>query len=157
LRSKEEVREEFKYFYDSFNIQALYKKYTAGDSRAEDNLDNRDRVAKIWVHMTEMNFAPLQRERFIFLLGNRYTGSDKIKIVCRQYNTFHENYIRAHEILREIFWEAKRAPSTNITAIKNPYRREFFKKKFLGRTLEEREAFIKELEEKENEHRMKVD
>lgn len=51
LRNKEEVKEEFKYYYDGFNIQGTYKKYTAGDSRAEDNLDNRERVAKIWVHL----------------------------------------------------------------------------------------------------------
>ena len=104
-----------------------------------------------------MGLAPLQRQRFIFLLGNRYTGSDKIKIVCRQYNTFHENFIRAHETLREIYWESKRAPSINTTAIKNPYRREFFKKKFLGKTFEEREAFLKSFAEQDKEHRLTVD
>ena len=96
--------------------------------------------------MKDMGFAPLQRQRFIFLLGNRYTGSDKVKIVCRQYNTYHENYIRAHEILRELFWEAKRAPAINTTSIKNPYRREFLKKKFLGRTKEERLATLRDFE-----------
>lgn len=109
------------------------------------------------MHLNELSLAPLQRERFIFLLGNRYTGSDKVKIVCRQYNTFHENFIRAHEILRELYWESKRAPDLNSTAIKNPYRREFFKKKFLGRTREERVATLKELEEKDKEHRLAVD
>ena len=83
LRNKEEVKEEFKYYYKGFDIQGYYKKYTAGDSRAEDNLDNRERVAKIWVHLNQMDLAPLQRQRFIFLLGNRFTGSDKVKIVCR--------------------------------------------------------------------------
>ena len=107
--------------------------------------------------MKNMGLAPLQRQRFIYLLGNRYTGSDKVKIVCRQYNTYHENYIRAHEILREIFWEAKRAPSINTTALKNPYRREFFKRKFLGRTREERLAAIHQLEIQDQEHRLEVD
>ena len=104
-----------------------------------------------------MGLAPLQRERFIFLLGNRYTGSDKIKLVCRQYNTFHENYIRVNEILREIYWESKRAPSLNTTALKNPYRREFFKKKFLGRTREDRQAFLASLDAEDKEHRLHVD
>lgn len=45
------MKEEFKYYYNGFDIQGTYKKYTAGDSRAEDNLDNRERVAKIWVHL----------------------------------------------------------------------------------------------------------
>ena len=42
------------------------------------------------------------------------------------------------ETLREIYWESKRAPETNTTSIVNPYRREFLKKKFFGRTREER-------------------
>lgn len=157
LRNKEEVKEEFKYYYDAFDIQGVYKKYTAGDTRAEDNLDNRERVAKIWVQLNEMGFAPLQRQRFIFLLGNRYTGSSKIKIVCRQYNTYHENFLRAHEILRELYWESKRAPALNTTALKNPYRREFFKKKFFGRTREDRLAFMKSFEEMDAQHRLDVD
>ena len=28
-----------------------------------------------------------------------------------RYNTFHENYIKAMETLREIYWEAQRAPT----------------------------------------------
>ncbi|MFM7850629.1 MAG: hypothetical protein ACKO96_01620 [Flammeovirgaceae bacterium] len=46
------------------------------------------------------------------------------------------------ETLREIYWESKRAPSTNTTAIENPYRRETLRKKFLGRTKEERKATL---------------
>jgi hypothetical protein len=90
-------------------------------------------------------------------LGNRYTGSDKVKIVCRQYNTYHENYIRANEILRELFWESKRAPALNTTALVNPYRREFFKKKLLGRKREERLATIMELESVDSLHRREIE
>ena len=104
--------------------------------------------------LSEMGLAPLQRQRFIYLLGNRYTGSDKIKLVCRQYNTFHENYIRVMEILRELYWEAKRAPDTNTTMLKNPYRREFLKKKLLGKTKEERAAKIKLVDDYDAEHRL---
>jgi hypothetical protein len=125
-------------------VQVEYKKYAAGDTRAEDNLDNRERIAKIWVDIRDMKLAPLQRERFIYLMGNRWTGSDKVKIVCRQYNTYHENLLRANEILREIYWESKRAPSTNTSAIRNPYRREFLKKKLLGKTRAERLAKIEQ-------------
>jgi hypothetical protein len=157
LRPKDEILEEFKYQPAKFDITANYKKYTAGDTRPEDNLDNRDRVAKIWVHLRDMGLAPLQRQRLIFLLGNRWTGSDKIKIVCKQYNTWHENHIRAMEILREIYWEAKRAPGINTTCIKNPYRREFLRKKFLGRTREERLAKMKEFQQFEIENTAAVD
>lgn len=91
------------------------------------------------------------------MLGPRYTGSDKIKIVCKQFNTYHENFLRANEILREIYWEAKRAPSTNVTAIKNPYRREFLTKKFFGRTREERLATVQRLKEEDQAIRQRVD
>ena len=46
--------------------------------------------------------------------------------------------MKAMEIFREIFWEAKRAPATNATLDRNPYRREFIIKKLFGRTKEER-------------------
>ena len=160
LRPKTEILDEFKYWgadNSDFPIQVEYKKYTAGDSRAEDNLDNRERVAKIRVHLRDMNLAPLQRQRFVYLLGNRYTGSDKVKLVCRQYNTYHENYVRVMETLREIYWEAKRAPGDNTTAAKNPYRREFLKKKFFGRTREERLATLKALDESVAQQRLAVD
>jgi len=61
------------------------------------------------------------------------------------------------EILRELYWEAKRAPSINTTAIKNPYRREFLKKKFLGKTREERLAFEAKLNADDSAHRLSVD
>ena len=44
LRSKQEVMEEFKYNAQEFPITSAYKKYTSGDTRADDNLDNRERV-----------------------------------------------------------------------------------------------------------------
>lgn len=55
------------------------------------------------------------------------------------------------ETLREIYWEAKRAPSINTTMIQNPYRREFLMKKMLGKTREERvrnRAMLKNLAKK---------
>ena len=104
-----------------------------------------------------MGLAPLQRQRFVFLLGNRYTGSDKIKLVCKQYNTFHENKVRVLEILREIYWESKRAPEINTTSIKNPYRREFLRKKFMGKTREERFATLERLKVFEAKNKIEVD
>jgi hypothetical protein len=77
--------------------------------------------------------------------------------VCKQYNTFHENFVRANETLREIYWESKRAPDTNTTALLNPYRRDFFKRKFLGRTREERLANEEELKQLDQERRLRID
>lgn len=104
------------------------------------NRDNRDRVAKIEVDLRQLGLAPLQRQRFQFLLGPRFNSSKphKAKIVIRQYNSFQENFIRANETLREIYWESKRAPDINTTMIKNPYRREYLIKKLFGKTAAER-------------------
>lgn len=161
LRTPEEVAEHHKYFPPCFNIQATYKRYTAGDVRInnEDNLDNRERVAKFRLDMRELRLAPLQRERFIYLLGRRYnpTKPHSVKIVVKQYNTFSENYIRAAETLREIYWEALRAPETDVIAERNPYRGEFLKKKMFGKTKEERKANKKQFALDVKEHMENVD
>ena len=108
------------------------------------------------MYMSDLKLAPLQRQRFIFLLGPRYKGSDKVKLVCRQYGTYHENYLKVMEILRQIYWEAKRAPSINTSLLTNPYRRDFFKRK-LGRTKVERQATQKDLDAKTAELKQRVD
>jgi len=59
LRSKEQVKEEMRYFPPDFEIEFHYKNYTAGDTRLEDNLDNRDRVAKIYFDLRDLRLAPL--------------------------------------------------------------------------------------------------
>mmetsp|Transcript_43006 Transcript_43006/g.31401 ORF Transcript_43006/g.31401 Transcript_43006/m.31401 type:complete len:126 (+) Transcript_43006:63-440(+) len=88
LRSKEDIIHEFKYFTHPMELGVAYKGYPSGDKRVEDNIDNRDRVAKVFVSMNSLGLSTLQRERFIYLLGPRYTGSDNIKIVCRRFNTY---------------------------------------------------------------------
>ena len=65
--------------------------------------------------------------------------------------------MRVLEILREIYWESLRAPTTNTTMLKNPYRREFLRKKFLGKTKSERLATIENQKKEELEIRRKVD
>ena len=49
------------------------------------------------------------------------------------------------EQLREMYWEALRAPAENATFNRNPYRREQITKKFLGKTKAERVAKMKEV------------
>ena len=67
-------------------------------------------------------------------------NSHKVKLVCRQHNTYHENYVKVIETLREIFWESKRAPATHTTSLINPYRKEKLIKKFYGKTAAERKS-----------------
>lgn len=48
--------------------------------------------------------------------------------------------MKAFELLREIYWEAKRAPDAKPEDHKNPYRRQKLIKMLYGRTKEERVA-----------------
>lgn len=59
--------------------------------------------------------------------------------------------------LREIFWEAKRAPSTLTTLLRNPYRREKITKKIYGKTAEERKASKAILNEEISAKVLKID
>ena len=148
LRTKEEVMEEHKYFPPDLLLKMHYRRYMATDTRehVDTNTESRDRVAKIEIDIREFCLAPLQRERFVFLLGPRYNPLRPYycKIVCRQYATFAENFLKANELLREIYWESLRAPSTLWNCIRNPYMRDKLKKKKLGATKELRKIAHRE-------------
>lgn len=64
-----------------------------------------------------------------------------------RYNSFHENYIKAFETFREIYWEAKRAPTIQHTMLVNPYRREKLIKRFYGKYVEQRRLMRTQLKE----------
>lgn len=144
LRTKDEVMNDHKYHDPDFPITVELKKYAGGDQRehVKDLYDNRGVVAKIRLDMRTLNLAPLQRERFCFLLGPRYNPQKPfhVKIVTKQYPTYMENFARANETLRELYWEALRAPTVNALFKRNPYRREKILKHHFGRTKEERVA-----------------
>lgn len=87
-----------------------------------------------------MNLAPLQRERLIFLLGPRYNPKYPwlFKVVAKQYPDFSDNMDRAYEILKELYWEALRAPEDMVNWRRNPYLKEKSIKRIFGKTAEER-------------------
>ena len=74
LRSLAEVQEQLKYYTPDIYVQATYKRYVAGDIREDEpnNVDDRERVSKLRFKLSDLNLQPLQKERFIFLLGPRY-------------------------------------------------------------------------------------
>jgi hypothetical protein len=72
--------------------------------------DNRNNEIKIVMRIEEMHLTPLQKKRLIFLLGPRYLGDGKIKIVMRKYTNLQDNLNKAIEIFQQLYWEAKRAP-----------------------------------------------
>lgn len=84
------------------------------------------------LRIDKMNLSPLQRKRLIFLLGCRYKGSPKVKIVVRQYKTFEENYYRGLDIIKQLYWEALRAPIFKLTDLR-PRKRRLLINKYLGR------------------------
>jgi hypothetical protein len=49
----------------------MVKEHKDGDPRYEDNIDLRNAKAKIRVNVHEMGFCPLQKSRFIYLVGPR--------------------------------------------------------------------------------------
>lgn len=149
LRSRKEVQEQIDTFPPNFRLRVERKMYMAGDTRKHhpDNTDDRGRVCKVRFDIREMMLQPLQRERFIFLLGPRYNPDKphEIKIVSKQYATYIENYFKAFELIKELYWEALRAPDTPANFQRNPYLRERITKRKLGRTKEERKAKLREL------------
>ena len=91
LRSKAEVREQHKYFPPEFIVNVQYSRYPGDDQRfTADNLDPRAAVARLHVDMREMRLAPLQRERFVYLLGPRYNPKRPfdIRLIVRQYSKY---------------------------------------------------------------------
>jgi hypothetical protein len=146
LRSKAEVVKEFEMNNPTIYMHAQYNDYAGGDLRPESNpanMDNRHRVSKLYFDIRNFRLAPLQRNRFQYLLGPRWNPQKPhhLKIVSSRFPTFEENYVNGLRTLREIYWEAKRAPDTNHTFKVNPYRRDKLIKKFFGKTAEERRAF----------------
>lgn len=92
LRTPEEVKEEMRLTPPDFEVtidMTYYPKEMEKNADGEGRVDNRNTRCKIWIDMRELYLAPLQRERFIYLLGPRYTGSDKVKIVCDMYPSYH--------------------------------------------------------------------
>jgi len=93
------------------------------------------------------------------LLGSRWNPKkpDDIKIVTKQYATFTENYFKGIETIKELYWEALRAPDNQDNLRANPYMREYFLKKRFGKTKEERVAEVKKVNQMYAEHVRTVD
>ena len=161
LRSPDEIREQMKYYPPKFTLFAEYKRYTAGDYREghPNNTDDRDRVSKITGNLREFNLAPLQRKRFIFLLGPRWDPKkpNHVKIVTKQYPTFLENYFKGMETIKELYWEALRAPTDRVDFKADPYLKQKYMWRNFGRTKEERDKNKRKLAKMIKNHKAEVD
>ncbi len=97
--------------------------------------------------MDDMNLSLLQKKRLIFLLGPRYKNSNIFKIVFRNFNTYEKNLLKAFDLLKMLYIEAKRAPIFHPIRATLQERKKYYRKHF-GKTKEEREIKIKECKEK---------
>jgi hypothetical protein len=96
------------------------------------------------IDIDSMCLSPQQKERIIFLLGNRYTGSPRVKINCRQYDNFEDNYYKTLDIIKQLYLEARRAPGFDPKYLR-PRRRYRVIRKLLGKTLEDRKKKLEEM------------
>jgi hypothetical protein len=141
LRSKKEILFENEINPPQFDVEITKKAY--GDTlfnhgSSLNEVDTRQTRVKLMVDMDKMNLTSLQRKRMIFLLGRRYRGDNKLRVSVRQYNNHHHNYARGIDIIKQLYYEAKRAPMFIWEKMYNRERRSF-KKKYLGKTKEEQE------------------
>jgi hypothetical protein len=141
LRSKKEVLLENELVPPCFNISVLGRiqgssLYCHGSTLNE--VDTREKRLKFIADFDDMNLTPLQKKRMIFLLGRRYRNDNKLRITVKQYNDAHYNYARGVDIIKQLYYEAKRAPLFIWEKMYNRERR-YFKRKFIGKTQEELE------------------
>lgn len=109
--------------------------------------DKKGKEAKLIINMDDMNLSELQKKRLIFLLGPRYKNSSNFKIVYRNYDSFEKNLLKAFDVLRMLYIEAKRAPLFHPIKATLQERKKFYRRYF-GKTKEERDKNIKLAQEK---------
>lgn len=138
LRSKQDIAFDQEICPPNFPITLVYKEYKDPVTHEEDvKIDSRNEEVKFIIDLNTMALSHQQKERIIFLLGNRYNGSSKVKINCKQFNNFEDNYYKALDMVKQLYWEAKRAPGINLKYLR-PKKRTRFLRKYLGKTLSER-------------------
>jgi hypothetical protein len=113
LRSAKEIAFEQYLNPPLFAVDISVNNYAAIDNMQSMHVhkaDNRNNEIKIETRIEDMYLTPLQKRRLIFLLGPRYLGDGKVKIVMRKYTNLQDNLNKAIEIFQQLYWEAKRAP-----------------------------------------------
>lgn len=138
-------------------ISSVYSEKEALWDMPVHKADMRDKIVKIECHIDKLGLTPLQKKRLIFLLGSRYKPNNpRFKIVVRQYNDFDHNLHRALDILKQLYWEAKRAPLFIWERMGNKQRRRL-KEKMYGKDKLKREEIMKQTAEQEKIFREKFE
>jgi hypothetical protein len=149
LRTKKEVMFEHEIAPPVFNVtlkKRLYPLRFQQHGNALNNSDTRPARLSFIVDLDEMGLGPVQKQRMIFLLGRRYKNDNKLRLTVRQFNDLNYNYARGVDIIKQLYYEAKRAPDFLWHKMYNKERR-YYKRKLVGKTPEEQEKKAKEVQE----------
>ncbi len=107
LKTRDDVREYQKINPPKFPITMAFS-YTLGST---DNNQYRSRGIQLTVEIDEMKLTEKQKDRLIFLLGDRYRQKENLlKINVDSFENPEHNMIRGVEILKELYLETIRAP-----------------------------------------------
>jgi hypothetical protein len=159
LRSKQEIQLENEISPPNFPVNCIKKTYMAplkNIGAKINNSDLRNSIVKFEVEFNNLRLTPLQKNRLIFLLGNRYKGGKSFKIVVRQYDNLENNFAKGLDILKQLYYETKRAPPFLWERMTNKERRKA-KRKYLGKTVEEQNENLKKYLEMYNADKEKFD
>lgn len=143
LRSKKEILLEQELNPPDFPMKLIINRQLGSELTYKPmQEDSRGKEAKIIINMEHMNLSSLQKKRLIFLLGPRYKNSNVFKIVFRDYDTYQKNLLKAFDLLKLLYIEAKRAPIFHPVRATLQERKRYLRKYF-GKTKEEREKNMK--------------
>ncbi len=106
----------------------------------------KGKEAKLILNIDNMNLSALQKKRLIFLLGPRYKNSSVFKIVYRNYDSYEKNLLKAFELLKLVYIEAKRAPIFHPFR-STPRERKVYYRNYFGKTKDARDKGIKAMNE----------
>jgi hypothetical protein len=159
LRSKNEILFENEISPPKLQMHVIKTEYTSKHKNASEAInksDMRDMSIKLNVLLESFRLTPLQKKRLIYLLGNRYKGGSTFKICVRQYDNPEHNMLKALDILKQLYYETKRAPAFIWERMTNKQRRSA-KRKYLGKTKEEQDKKVAEIEVKLAEDKNRFD
>ena len=107
LRSKESVREYQRLNPPDFPVSVSFSQMGLEVEVHE----AKARAVYLAVNLDEMRLTPKMQQRLIFLLGDRYKPDwRQVRIRVDSFADREHNYERAVEILKEMYFEALRAP-----------------------------------------------
>ncbi|KRX04928.1 Pectin lyase fold/virulence factor [Pseudocohnilembus persalinus] len=107
LRGKEELMQEWETNPpNNINITFIFQQYN--DAAYE--VSDRNRRVSCDFDIGSLGLSKLQKDRMKILLGPRYKGKDQVRISVEQYPEMEQNYVKLTDMLKQAYWESKRAP-----------------------------------------------